>query len=292
MKIRFGKIAFILSVALLLLGAVFFYEYSRFNDGRLHVVFCDVGQGDAIYLRTPKGIDVLVDGGPNDAVLGCLSSHMPFWDRTIELVFLTHPHADHLTGLISVLDRYTVLSFNTENLTNTTAGFRKLTETIRAKKIKSRYVGAGDTFRTKDGLSIRVLGPTESFLLTTSPEGVIGESGEFGSLITLVSFGEFRLLLTGDSQKEGLRDGLWRVGESVDVVQVPHHGSKTGLDADILTRIKPRFAVISVGKKNRYGHPNKETLKLLGDKDTKIVRTDQNGEIEIISDGKTFWVTR
>lgn len=286
MKIRPGKIAFMVSSSLLLLGAIFFYEQARFGDGKLHVVFCDVGQGDAIYLRTPKGIDVLVDGGPNDAVLGCLSSHMPFWDRSIEMVFLTHPHADHLTGLISVLERYTVLSFNTEELINTTAGFTKLTETIRVNKIKSRYIGAGDTFRMKDGVSVKVLGPSRRFLQETSPDRTIAEKREFASLVLKVSFGSFEVVLTGDSQREGLREGIERVGEAVDVLQVPHHGSKTGLDADILTRIKPRFAVISVGKKNRYGHPNKETLKLLGDKDIKILRTDQNGEIEITSDGK------
>src|SRR3990170_7268003 len=84
------------------LVGILVYQYAKFNDGKVHIVFCDVGQGDAIFLRTPKGADILVDGGPNESVLACLSGHMPFWDRDLELVILTHPHADHLNGLISV----------------------------------------------------------------------------------------------------------------------------------------------------------------------------------------------
>ncbi len=85
-------------------------------DGKLHLVFCDVGQGDAIYIKTPKGSDILVDGGPNEKVLDCLGRHLPFYDRDIELVVLTHPHADHFTGLISVLERYSVKKIVLENI--------------------------------------------------------------------------------------------------------------------------------------------------------------------------------
>ncbi|MBI1982391.1 MAG: MBL fold metallo-hydrolase [Candidatus Levybacteria bacterium] len=282
------KIAFIISLALFSLGGIFFYQQARLNDGKLHVVFCNVGQGDAIFIRTPKGLDILVDGGPElSSVLSCLSNHMPFWDRTIEVVALTHPHADHLVGLISVLKRYKVGSFITEKLENKTQSFRELMKIVEDKKISVRYGFAGDRLITKDGVVFQVLSPSEEFLQRTSPSGVIGESGEFASLILLVSYGEFDILLTGDSQITGLEEALGvQPLSQLEVFQVAHHGSKTGLSEEVLSEVRPRLAVISVGKNNKYGHPHKEVIEILRDKDIKILRTDLDGEVEIISDGK------
>ena len=272
-------IGFILLVSL---GAIVAYQYTGFYDGKLHVVFCDVGQGDAIFIRTPNGLDILVDGGPDDKVLSCLSSHMPFWDRDSELVILTHPHADHLNGLISVVKHYKVLSFATENLKNNTAVFNALMHELKDQSIQIRYVYAGDRFKFKDGVSFDIVGPSREFLQKTSPNGVIGERNEFANVESLVKFKNFSALLTGDSQASELNEG------DIDVLQVPHHGSSTGLNAKVLDSIKPKLAVISVGKKNKYGHPAPTTLEILRKKDIKILRTDQQGNIEIISDGLTW----
>lgn len=288
------KIAFIISLALFSLGAIFFYQYARFNDNKLHVVFCDVGQGDAIFVRTPKGLDILIDGGPDTSVLSCLSNHMPFWDRTIEVVALTHPHADHLVGLISVLKRYKVESFISEKLENKTESFNELSRIVQNKKISSRYVFLGDKLRIKDGVVLQVLSPSKEFLQRTSPGGVIGESGEFASLVLLLSYGEFDVLLTGDSQVSGLEEALGvKPLPELEVFQVPHHGSKTGLNSEILNEVRPRLAVISVGKNNKYGHPSKEVIEILRNREINlpagkagILRTDQDGEAEIVSDGK------
>lgn len=282
------KIAFIISLALFSLGAIFFYQQARFNDNKLHVVFCDVGQGDAIFVRTPSGKDILIDGGPDNSVLSCLSNHMPFWDRTIEVVALTHPHADHLVGLISVLKRYKVGLFISEKLENKTESFRELIRIVENKTINSRYVFAGDKIRIKDGVVLQVFSPSEEFLARTSPSGVIGESGEFASLVLLLSYGEFDLLLTGDSQVSGLSEAISNQLPSIEVFQVPHHGSKTGISQELINQIHPKTAIISVGKNNKYGHPYKEVIEILRNKDIKILRTDQNGEVEIISNGKTW----
>lgn len=291
MKIWGGKIAFVVVSAALFLGGIFFYEQGRFFDGKFHVVFCDVGQGDAIFLRTPRGVDILVDGGPNDSVLSCLSRHMPFWDKTIELVLLTHPHADHFTGLIDVLDRYTVIAFNTEKLANNTTGFRHFSEKFKAGKTKSRFVSTGDTFRTKDGVVLYVLSPSRAFLSATAPEGIISESGEFASLVLIVSFGTLDVLLSGDSQIDGLREALGGQLPPIEVFQVPHHGSKNGLNETLLEALRPRVAVISVGKNNRYGHPHSEILRKLGDQNVRIFRTDRDGEVEVVSDGEKWHVS-
>lgn len=285
------KIALVISLALFSLGAIFFYQQARFNDGKLHVVFCDVGQGDAIFIRTPKGTDVLIDGGPDNSVLSCLSNHMPFWDRTIEVVSLTHPHADHLIGLISVLKRYKLESFISEKLENKTESFRELAKIVQNKKINSRYVFSGDKLRIKDGVVLQVLSPSAEFLQRTSPSGVIGETGEFASLILLVSYGQFDVLLTGDSQVIGLSEAITAQLPSIEVFQVPHHGSKTGINQGLVDQIRPKLAVISVGKNNKYGHPSKEVIEILRNQDIKTLRTDQDGEVEIVSDGK-LWNVR
>lgn len=282
-------LAVMIFIILGLVGIIVWQEVT-INDGKLHVVFCDVGQGDAIFIRTPKKTDILIDGGPDRRVLDCLSQHMPFWDRTIDVVILSHPHQDHFAGLIDVLQSYTVLAFDSENLINKSAGFGQLQNTLTAKAVKTRYLSAGDALKTKDGLSMEVLAPSLSFLDRTSPNGEIGESGEFASLIILMSFGESTFLLTGDSQAPQLGEAVGKVGE-VGILQVPHHGSKTGLTKDILNVILPKLAVISVGKNNRYGHPNTEVIKILRDEDIKILRTDEAGEVEIVSDGKS-WLVR
>lgn len=277
------KIVFILISLIFLLTGLFLYQYFKFNDGKLHIVFCNVGQGDGIFIRSPKGLDIMVDSGPDDSILNCLSNYMPFWDRSIEIAFLTHPHADHMMGFISIFKRYKVLNFATEELSNDTILYREVGKEIQKSKIKSQNLITGDRFKISDGLSIKVVGPTKEFLEKTSPGGKIGESKEFGSLELLISLGSFNALLTGDSQIEGLREALADSFGPIEVFQVPHHGSKYGTDLEILDILKPKLAVISVGK-NKYGHPSSIVLKILDELKIPFLRTDKHGDIEIIAD--------
>ena len=285
----------IVTVVIVLIGffLLSFYQFFKLYDAKFHLVFCNVGQGDGIFIRTPKGLDILVDGGPDDSILACLSKHMPFWDRDLELVILTHPHQDHFMGLFSVLKNYKVTSFATENLQNKTVGFAKLMELLKTQSVPTRFVFAGDKFLLKDGVYFEIVGPTKEFLKETSPEGFIGESGEFGSVETLIKYKDFSALLTGDSQASELGEILKQVqnDKELSVLQVPHHGSKTGLTSEILDALKPKAAVISVGK-NSYGHPTPFTLQLLKDKGIKTLRTDQDGDVEIVSDGVVFTVVK
>lgn len=287
MNLNLRKVILIGIVLALLLGVFSIYEFIRFNDGKLHLIFCNVGQGDGILIRTPSGLDIVNDGGPDDSILSCLSRHMPFWDRKIELMLLSHPHADHMTGMISILNSYKVSAFATEKLSNTTAIYRKLAKALEDKNIKTQYIYAGDSFQIPDGLNFKILGPSEEFTKRTSPNGKIGETKEFASLISLVSFGEFDLILTGDSQVEGLKEALADSFGPIEVFQVPHHGSKYGMDLEILDILKPKLAVISVGK-NKYGHPSSIVLKILDELKIPFLRTDQHGDVEIVSDGKSF----
>ena len=279
----------ILVIVLISFFGLFFYQFLKFNDGKLHVVVCDVGQGDAIFIRTPKGSDILVDGGPDDSVLYCLSKHMPFWDRDLELVILTHPHADHLAGLIDVVKRYRILSFNTEKVGNTTAVYKELVRVLAEHSIKERYLWQGDRFLFKDGVELKTLWPTQDWL----SQNLVNDSNfdvNGLSVIEFLSYENFKTLLTGDAGALVIEQ-IDSLAGKIDVLKVPHHGSKTGLNPEILSILNPKLAIISVGKNNRYGHPNQFTLDLLKSSNIKTLRTDQSGEVEIISDGKS-WQTR
>lgn len=267
------------------LSGIFLYQQVKFNDGKLHVVFCDVGQGDAVFIRTPKGNDILIDAGPDDSVLTCLSNNMPFWDRDLELVVLSHPHADHLTGLLTIFKRYSVIfyaTFPVEN--NKSSTYQQLQKVLKEKKIKQKSIKANDKFITSDKIALSIKWPPK----TLSNKDFYFNSNE-SSLISLLSYANFSLLLTGDADKNEELEIARLIG-LVDVLKVSHHGSKTGTSEELLKTLQPKLAVISVGKKNPYGHPSLITLEILKNLGIKTLRTDQNGEIEIVSDGKQWKV--
>ena len=277
------------SLSLLVLLIFALVQYISFHDNKLHIVFCDVGQGDAILVKTPKNSFMLFDSGPDDTVVGCLGRNMPFWDHHLSLALLTHPHADHLNGFVPVFQSYIIDQFITERLANKTIGYKKLLGEIKSTHTPEEIALAGDSIKTET-ITLHFVGPTDTYLQDTSPRGFIGETGEFGSLETLISFGKFRMLLTGDSQAAELEQALSLIPGKLTVLQVPHHGSKTGLTTDILARLTPQLAVISVGAHNKYGHPAPSTLDLLNQYKISYLRTDQKGDIEIVSDGKKWKV--
>jgi competence protein ComEC len=232
-------------------------------DNKLHLIFCNVGQGDAILISYQK-TQILIDGGPDNLVLNCLSHHLPFWDRQIEMVVLTHPEKDHFGGLIDVIKRY-----NLKYLISSASwpeGGRKTT-----------VLKAGDEIRLGK-INLSVLWPRE-----INQERKLNEN----SLVLKLAFGSFQALLTGDLPGE-IENQLDLT--PVEVLKVAHHGSLYSTSQAFLEKVKPKLAVISVGK-NKFGHPTKETLKRLEDLGIKVLRTDQNGEIEIVSDGQA-WYTR
>ena len=243
------KTVLIFSFLILFFGGFAVFENAKYNDGKLHVIFCNVGQGNGVFIRTPGRKNFLIDAGPDDKIIKCLERHMPFWDKTISAAFLTHPHLDHFAGLNFVIKRYSLLSFVTEDLSNKSVSFQALMDNIRSRNLKIIYVFSGDSFKLKDGTSLLILGPSYEYLDKTSPGRNIQESGEFGSLIVLLRFGSFSV-----------------------------------------SSLEPKLAVISAGKKNRYGHPSPFTLSLLKNFHIKTLRTDLSGDIEVVSDGESFGI--
>ncbi|MGH7203287.1 MAG: ComEC/Rec2 family competence protein [Candidatus Levyibacteriota bacterium] len=283
------KFVVIICGIILAFAGVAGYQYSHFHDGKLHVIFCDVGQGDAILIVTPTNKHILNDGGPDQKVMDCLARHMPFWENSIDLMILTHPHADHFFGMFEVLQKYQVKAFATEDLMNKTRGYEEFLKLLSQKQVPQRRVYAGDKWRVGQ-VSLHIVGPTEEYLSQTSPGGTIGESKEFASVITEISYGSFNVLLTGDSQASGLDNALNNINSNLIVLQSPHHGSTTGLNASVLQALAPQVAVISVGAHNKYGHPSPQTLDLYKTYGIPYHRTDQEGDVEIVSDGKSWQI--
>jgi competence protein ComEC len=258
-------------VIFLVLGFVVF----QWPDDRLHVVFCDVGQGDAILIRKGE-VEVLVDGGWNErAVLECLGNNLPFWDRRIELVVGTHGDRDHVGGLPGVLERYEVGKV----VSGVWEGedWEKLIEVSDELGVKKESVRSGDEIRVGD-LDFLVLWPVDEK----------GEDND-ASVVLELMYGEFEVLLTGDISAEVEEEVVGRVLGQVEVLKVAHHGSKYSSDEKFLDKLGGKLAVIQVGK-NSYGHPSKEVLDRLDTFGYTALRNDMDGEIEVISDGERWWV--
>ena len=264
---------------LICLIAYYFYDNFRFNDGKLHLVFCNVGQGDAIFVRTPSGVDILFDGGPDSSVLNCLSRHMPFFDRDLELVFLSHPHADHYMGLIDVLKRYKVLSFNTEKIKSSTISYKELENQIKNNYVSERFLTEGDIYKISDGVVIKMLWPQKKFIDSINPTADLDKNSI--SLIEMLSFNKINSLLTADIQSNVI-DKIYSDYGNFDIIEISHHGSKTGTDKSTFNSEKPKYVVISVGKGNNYGLPSSYVLSILKEKGINIKRTDQGKDVEFV----------
>ncbi|KKP62904.1 MAG: ComE-like protein, Metallo beta-lactamase superfamily hydrolase [Candidatus Roizmanbacteria bacterium GW2011_GWC2_34_23] len=260
--------------SLIVLLAVFL---SSFFDERTKIVFCNVGQGDAAYIRIKNKIDVLIDAGPDKRVLSCLGKYMPFWDRKIELAFLSHPNNDHYNGYFFIADRYQIDKFITVNTSGLIVSktYKKLLQKISGEKIKIEEAFAGKIIqavqpRRLDEAKFNIVWPPKDF---SSPN-----DNDYSSVF-IFQENTFKVLFTGDSSPFVLgRLSHGAIGK-VDVLKIPHHGSKNGLTKKFLDLADPAVAVISVGKNNSYGHPSKVILDMLKAKNVKVKRTDINGDI-------------
>jgi competence protein ComEC len=176
----------------------------------------------------------------------------------------------------------------TEKLANETASYDALLERASSEGLEVEFVYAGDVLRTTDGVRIQILAPTKEYLTQSSNEGnYIKQSGEFANLVLHLQYLEFDVLLTGDSQLEQLERLNLKKLQSLEILQVPHHGSRSGLSDELMKKIKVQEAFISVGR-NSYGHPHPITLQVLSNARISVRRTDKQGQINIVSNGKSY----
>ncbi len=305
---EYGKI-FFASVGVVVLFVCLYFIFIKTNEGELTVTFFDVGQGDSIFVETPSHKQMLIDGGPNNKVMQKLNSKMGFFDNDIDVVVATHADADHITGLIPVFEKYNVKNVIESPVKGKTEVFNLLDNEIESHSAKSSdgtrnekngganptspkgFDGArvyiaktGDEIDFNDGVIAKVLYPVQNLSSKTDTNEA--------SVCILLTYQDKTFLFTGDlpSVRENKLIESNLLSENVTIYKAGHHGSKNSSGEQLLSYIKPYYAVISAGKDNKYGHPNIETIERLKKYGKVIFSTIDLGDVEFILNGKSFEV--
>jgi competence protein ComEC len=245
------------------------------------VAFFDVGQGDAIFIEVPNGLQFVIDGGPNEILLRKIGKFMSFGDRHLDFIMISNPDKDHITSFGELIKRYSIGAVFESGTITTTAIYDALSNKILEKKIPVYYPKTGDTL---------VLDHEKNVVLTFlfPDRDVSGLKVNDGSIIAKLSYGEVCFIFTGDAPRltEDYVASLY--GDQIDcqVLKVGHHGSKTSSSPYFVSKVSPDYSIISVGKDNKYGHPHIETISTLEDKKSRLLRTDTDGDIVFRTDGK------
>jgi len=249
------------------------------SEDNLAIIACDVGQGDAILIQKGSA-QILIDGGQGESVMSCLSRHMPFWDRKIELVVLTHPQMDHYGGLIYVFKHFDIDSLLTNDQISEAESYLSFKNAVNSEKV--------DTISAETGKRLN-LGEIGLEVLHPAAETKSSDPNDHSVVVSL-KYKKFEALFTGDLGPKSTEEMLTNVDMvDIDYLKVPHHGSKNGLTSSLLEKTSPEIAVISAGKSNRFGHPHQEVLGILKEANIETLRTDQLGDVIVKTDGKNIW---
>ncbi len=257
------------------------------NAGRpdFAVFFFDVGQGDSIFIESRDGSQILIDGGPPNRILPLLGGKMDYFDRFIDVVVLTHPHADHVSGLIEVLEKYRVGMVIESGVDYHTAEAKIFENLIIEKNIKKIIIDSPAILPLFGGAVLKFIYPEESFL------GKTLKNAHDSALVSELDLNGKKILFMADAEKK-LEQKLvteGRIGD-IDVLKTGHHGSKTSSNDFFLRAVKPEYAIISAGRQNRYGHPHPDVLSRLAAAGAQIFRTDLDGTITLeIRNGQIYF---
>jgi beta-lactamase superfamily II metal-dependent hydrolase len=269
------------AVLLLLATAYLFYLDFRASKKVLTFAVLDVGQGDALFVESPTGTQILFDSGPPRKISGALRQVMSPFDKTIDAIVITNPDADHIGGFTDVLKNYKVGMVLEPGTWNDSKTFQSLKQEIENQNIPDMLARRGARLEIGGGAYIDILFPDRDVYMWSTNEG---------SVVARLVYGETSIMLTGDStsqtEKIILDETEPRDLES-DILKVGHHGSRSSSSSSFVKDVAPRYALISLGKDNTYGHPHKETLATLAKYGAQVFETDILGTIIMRSDGKT-----
>ncbi|BFH70771.1 MAG: ComEC/Rec2 family competence protein [Paenibacillus dendritiformis] len=250
--------------------------------GTLEVCYLDVGQGDSTLIKTPKGQHILIDGGDNHKGQDVVEYLKKIGVTELDAVIATHPDADHIGGLDTVIDAIPAKSVYAPKVSHTTNTYKDFLMSVKNRGLKIKSA--------KAGLEIPLEGVTAKFV---APAAEYGKDLNAWSAVLHLSYGKTSFLFTGDAEARSESDMLEHPKKlKADVLKAGHHGSDTSTSQEFLDAVQPTWAVISAGADNKYGHPKKVTMNRLTKAGVKIFRTDRQGTITAISDGKTItWTT-
>ncbi len=270
----------LLAIVFLLLA---FTAQSQSQRQNLEIDYLDVGQGDAILIKTPYQQNILIDGGPDNKILAQLGKNLSFFDKNIDLMILTHPHSDHVVGLIEILRRYNVKKVLLTGVKDKSPPYLSFLSEIQKLNVPfEKADGQKDFFLGKD-LDLKILYPFNDISEREY------ENLNDTSIVAKLIYKNESFLFTGDAgfneENELLNN---KIDLRADVLKVGHHGSKYSSSQEFLSAVKPQSAVIEVGKDNDYGHPHLVTLKRLEQNNIEFLRTDYLGTIALLSDGTTI----
>jgi len=279
MKKEIIKISIILFLCLFVWFLVFVYGI----DGKGKVYYLNIGQGDSALVETPDKVQVLIDGGPDNSLLSELSKAMPFYDKSIDLMVMSHPQKDHIYGFIEVLKRYKVDNILLSSIAYKSGIYNEIKELLKEKNINVIEAEIGERVYLGKYSYFDVLYPFEDM----SGKDV-GNPNDVSVALRLSMLGK-NFFFAGDAEfKEELEITSLNTDLGVDVFKADHHGSRTSNSDSLLEKLNPKAVVISVGKNNSYGHPSPSVMERFKEKGLEVFRTDQQGTVKVITDGNTL----
>ena len=281
---NYGKLIFVSISFLIICLCLNIIVLIILPHNKLTVSFLDIGQGDAILIKTPSGKKMLIDGGPNNLVLSKIEKEILYFDHDIDVMVETHPDADHITGLIPVLEKYNVHDILISPTESNTKIFNELDKHIKEEKAETHIATSGDVIDFHDGVMAYILYPPENYFPKKNDTNDASVSIE-------IKYNNEIFLLTGDlpilREQKLITEGL---SKNITVYKAGHHGSKYSSGEELLTYIRPEYVVISAGKNNKYGHPDLETIERLQKYTKEIISTIDRGTISFITDGENIEV--
>lgn len=248
-------------------------------SGNLEISYLDVGQGDSAYIRV-NDFDILIDAGPKSDADRLMKQLEAKNIDDFEMIIATHPHEDHIGGMVDVFNRYEVESFYMPKVTHTTKTFQNMINAISKEGIEVQPIKEGMRFDLGQGAKIDVYSPIyESY----------EEFNDYSPIMKL-TFGETEFIFIGDAEAHAEQDVVAKYPNDLkaDVLKFGHHGSSTSSTEEFLQSVDPNYGIISCGVDNKYGHPHRETLDKITKFNIKAYRTDKQGQITLTSDGKNI----
>jgi len=273
------KYSLFIFTVLLFIVVIYLFSIDWKNSHRKFTfAMLDVGQGDAIFIESPTGTQILIDGGPPKKILSELSRLMPPLDKSIDAIFITNPDQDHIGGFLDVLKNYKVGKVFESGTTSDSKTFQNLKTEIKNKNIQEVLAQKGMKVNLGGGAVINIIFPDRD--VSTWPTND-------GSIVAKLFYSNTTIMLTGDAgiktEKLILKNNS-KASLTSTILKVGHHGSRNSTSEDFLQAINPIYALISDGKNNKYGHPHQEITNLLSQLGIRVFRTDQQGSIIIKSD--------